>query len=100
MKLGILVNTDKHLEHMLGLTNAAVTMNHEVVIFVMDEGTRLLDDDLFVELAKQPAVSISLCEHSARNCGINTEDLSKDYNCASQFDNAMMNHNADRMIVF
>jgi len=99
MKLGILVNTDKHLEHILGLTKASIAKNHETSIFVMDEGTRLLENDLFVALAKPPSVSITLCEHSAKSYGINTEDLSKDIICASQFNNAMMNHNADRVIV-
>ena len=99
MKLGILVNTDRHLEHILGFTKAAVAKNHEVIIFTMDEGTRLLENDSFVALAKLPAVSMSLCEHSAEGYGIDTKDLPKDINCASQFNNAMMNHNADRVIV-
>jgi len=99
MKLGILVNTDKHLEHILGITRAALARKHETDIFVMDEGTRLLENDLFVALAKLPAVSINLCEHSAKGYGINTEYLPKDIHCASQFNNAMMNHHADRMII-
>ncbi len=99
MKLGILVNTDKHLEHIIGLTKASIAKNHETDIFVMDEGTRLLENDLFVALAKLPAASITLCEHSAKSYGINTEILSKDIICASQFNNAMMNHSADRVIV-
>ena len=99
MKLGILVNTDRHLAHTRGLTRAAIEKNHDVIIFIMDEGTRLLEDNSFVELAELPGVSMSLCEHSAKACGISTEKLSKDVDCASQFNNAMMNHNADRMIV-
>jgi len=99
MKLGILVNTDRHLEHILGLTKATIAANHEVIIFIMDEGTRLSENDSIVALAKLPAVSISLCEHSAKSYGVNTKDLSKDIKCASQFNNAMMNHNADRVIV-
>jgi len=99
MKLGILVNTDRHLEHMLGLTKAAIATNHEVIIFIMDEGTKLSENDLLVVLAKLPAVSISLCEHSAKSYGVNVKDLSKHIKCASQFNNAMMNHNADRVIV-
>jgi len=99
MKLGILVNTDKHLEHMLGITKAAIAAKHEVIVFIMDEGTRLLENDLFVSLVKLPAVSITLCEHSAKSYGIDTKGLSKDINCASQFNNAMMIHNADRVIV-
>lgn len=99
MKLGILVNTDKHLEHILGLTKATIAKHHEVIIFIMDEGTRLSENELIVALAKQPAVSISLCEHSAKSYGIDTKNLSRDINCASQFNNAMMNHDADRVIV-
>ncbi len=99
MKLGILVNTDKHLEHILGLTKACIEKDYEVIIFVMDEGTRLLENDLFVALAKLPPVSISLCEHSAKGYEINTEHLSKDVSRGSQFNNAMMNHNADRVII-
>ncbi len=99
MKLGILINTDKHLEHILGVTRAAIAQKHETSIFVMDSGTRLLENDLFVALAELPTVSITLCEHSAKNYGINTDVLSEDICCASQFNNAMMNHNADRVIV-
>ncbi len=99
MKLGILVNTDRHLEHILGFTKAAVAKNHEVIIFTMDEGTRLLENDSFVALSKFSAVSMSLCEHSAESYGINTKDLPMDIDCASQFNNAMMNHNADKVIV-
>jgi len=99
MKLGILVNTDRHLEHILGITNAAISKNYETNIFVMDAGTMLLKNDLFVALGDLSAVSITLCEHSAKSYGINTDHLSKDIICASQFNNAMMNHYADRVIV-
>ncbi len=84
---------------MLGISKAAIAAKHEVIVFIMDEGTRLLENDLFVSLVKLPAVSITLCEHSAKNYGIDTKGLSKDINCASQFNNAMMIHNADRVIV-
>jgi len=99
LKLGILVNTDKHLEHISGLTRASIKKDYEVIIFVMDAGTRLLKNNAFIALAELPAVSISLCEHSAKGYGINTKDLSKKVKCASQFDNAMMNHQAKRVIV-
>lgn len=99
MKLGILVNTNRHLEHARGLTRAAIAKNHEVIIFIMDEGTRLLGEKSFVELAELPGVSMSLCEHSAKDCGVNTTNLSEDVDCASQLSNAMMNQNADRVIV-
>ena len=45
MKLGILVNTDKHLAAVTGITRAAIDKGHEVTIFAMDDGTRLLEED-------------------------------------------------------
>jgi len=42
---------------------------------------------------------LSLCEHSAKRHGIATEALSAAVVCGSQLNNAMMNHEADRVIV-
>lgn len=99
MKLGILVNTDKNLGHILGLAKVAVEKDHEVIIFIMDEGTRLLENDAFIELAELQGVSMSLCEHSAKRLGAKTEGLPEKIVCGSQLNNAMMNHNADKVIV-
>jgi len=98
-KLGILVNTEQNLKHITGLTEASIAKEYEVTIFVMDVGTRLLENESFVALANLPDVSISLCEHSAKVCGVNTKYLPDNINSASQFNNAMMNHHADRVIV-
>ncbi len=64
MILGFLVNSDRHLAHALGLTAAAANKGHEVMIFVMDSGTRLLRDERFVALAGTKGVSMSFCHHS------------------------------------
>ena len=97
--LGILVNTDGHLAHVLGLTTAAVNKGHEVTIFVMDSGTRLLRDASFVTLAGAEGVSMSYCDHSAREYEIDTDTLPTEVDGGSQLNNAMMNHQADRVIV-
>ena len=99
MKLGILVNTDRHLEHIVGVVKAATANAHEVIIFAMDEGTRLLENDLFVGLCGVNGVSISVCEHSTKMYGIKTADLPQDITFGSQFNNAMMVHEADRVVV-
>lgn len=99
MKLGMLINTAKHLDDVVGICRAALAKNHQVLIFAMDEGTRLLERDAFVSLAALEGVSMSLCEHSAQMCGAKTEGLPPKIVCASQLNNAMMNHNADRVIV-
>jgi len=99
MKLGMLVNTAKHADHVMGICRAALAKNHQVIIFAMDEGTRLLENKAFVALAELDGVSMSLCDHSAKVLGARTEGLPPKVVCASQLSNAMMNHDADRVIV-
>lgn len=99
MKLGILVNTDRHLDDVVGISRAALAKNHQVVIFAMDQGTRLLGNQVLAALAGNEGASLSVCDHSARMHGVNTAELSPNIICGSQLQNAMMNHNADRVIV-
>jgi predicted peroxiredoxin len=98
-RLGILVNTDRHLKHVQGFTRAALAAGHEVIIFVMDRGTHLLRDAGLQGLAGLPGVSLSLCDHSAKRHGVDIEGLPGALICGSQLNNAMMNHQADRVIV-
>lgn len=98
MKLGILVNTDRHLAHIVGLARAAVAQGHEVTIFAMDRGTRLVGEVDLLSLCTLEGVDLSLCAHSAEEEGVDTKGIPKDVICGSQFNNAMMNHQADRVI--
>jgi len=99
VKLGILLNTARHLEDVAGITRAALAKNHQVIIFTMDEGTRLLENPTLVSLAGLDGVALSVCDHSAKMHGVKAEGLSPKIVCGSQLHNAMMNHNADRVIV-
>ncbi len=97
--LGILVNSDRHLKHIQGLTRAALARGHAVSVFVMDAGSRLLQDAALLGLADLPGVTLSLCDHSARRSGIPLDSLPPSVVCGSQLNNAMMNHEAERVIV-
>jgi predicted peroxiredoxin len=99
MKLGILVNTNKNLDGILGITKAAVAKGHTVNIFIMDDGTRLLSDDSFTALCKTEGVKMSYCDHSAAGLGTKPDGLAEEIICGSQFDNATMNHDSDKVIV-
>lgn len=99
MKLGVLVNTDRHLRDIIGLTKAAVSKGHEVTLFTMDAGTRLLENPSYTELCGLPGVAMSVCEHSAQAYEVRTEGLPKDIVRGSQYHNAVMSRNADRLIV-
>ncbi len=99
MKLGILVNTGKHLDAVIGLTRAAAAKGHEVVLFAMDEGTKLLENPAYTALCRLQGVTMSVCDHSAKARGVDTEAMPEEIVCGSQYNNAVMNHEADRVIV-
>ncbi len=99
MKLAIFVNTDRHTTDVIGLTKAAVSKGHEVIIFSMDDGTKLLANSEFKELCKMKGVSMSFCDYSAKGLNVSTEGIPQDIICGSQYNNATMMHDADRVIV-
>jgi predicted peroxiredoxin len=99
MKLGILVNTERHPGHVIGLTKAALARGHEVIIFIMDGGERLLATPGFPELCKTPGVTMSFCDLSAKQLNTCPEELPEELVQGSQYHNAVMNHVADRVIV-
>lgn len=99
LKLGILVNTARHLQHVAGLTRAALAAGGQVVLFVMDEGTRLLAEPALASLAEAEGVSISVCEHSAKSFGVTPHGLSARIRFGSQLNNASMVGASDRVVV-
>lgn len=99
VKLGILVNTDRHAEDLKGITRAALSKGHEVIIFMMDAGVRLLEDPAVVRLSEEAGVTMSFCDHSVNKLGVSKEGTTDKVICGSQFNNATMNHEADRVIV-
>ncbi|MBF0557532.1 MAG: DsrE family protein [Nitrospirae bacterium] len=99
MKLGILVNTDRHLRHLMGLSNAALSMGHEVNIFFMDSGAKLLGCEDLKQLCSVKGVRICFCDFNARGFNISKEGLPPETVCGSQYDNALMVNEADRVVV-
>ncbi len=99
MKIGILVNTDKHLEDVGGLVNASILKGHEVIIFVMDRGVKLLEDSNFTKLCKLNGVTVSFCNHDSTRFGANKTNIPPEVVCGSQYNNAVMFHESDRVIV-
>ncbi len=99
MKLGIFVNTDKNLDAVQGITKAALAKGHSVTLFNMDNGTKLIHTPAFAELCKTKGVSVSFCDHSAKHLGVSSEGLPSEIVCGSQYNNAVMQHESDRVIV-
>jgi hypothetical protein len=65
----------------------------------MDSGTRLLADPGCAGLSALPGVSMSVCEHSAAAHGIARDGVPAQIVWGSQYHNAVMTHDADRVLV-
>jgi predicted peroxiredoxin len=99
MKLGILVNTDKHLFDVIHIIKTAVLRDHEVIVFTMDEGTKLLEKPEYQDLCKFKKVTMSFCDHNAKMFDVHSDVIPDEIVCGSQFDNAVMHHECDKIIV-
>ena len=99
MRLGILVTTDMHLDAVVGLTKEALATGHEVTIFSMDVGSNLLAEQSYTGLSQREGVRMSYCEYNAKTMGIATGGLPAEITGGSQYDNASMNHEADKVVV-
>lgn len=99
MNIGILVNTDKHLEDIIGIVNSALAKGHRVAVFIMDAGTRLFGYPSFTGLCMLNGVSMSFCDHSAKGKGVKTEGLPVEITCGSQYNHAVLIHESDKVIV-
>ena len=98
MKLGIVITTDKHLDQILGITRSALSKGHEVKIFNMDEGVKFLENTSFTALCKEKGITMCFCDYSTKTVEISTEGVPSEIACGSQFDNANLNHDCDRVI--
>ena len=99
MKLGILVNSNRHLKDIIGITKAACAKGHEVTLFSMDAGTEFLGEPDFLALCQLDNVEMSLCRHSAEEHKVEIEGLSSEIVAGSQLNNAIMNSESDKVIV-
>lgn len=100
MTLGILVTTDKYRDDVVGITEAAVGRGHRVIMFFMDEGCQLITDSRIISFKDRDGVSMSLCDFKRKKMGISDEEVPEGIICGSQYDNAVMNRESDKVIVF
>ena len=98
MKLGILVNTERHLDMLLSISRAALGKGHEVSVFVMDKATRLLVDVALQELAGLDGIEIKYCDYNAMLYDVPRDAIAHTITSGSQYDNAIMTRDVDRVI--
>ena len=96
--LGIMVTKYENLEHITGVVKSAQAAGHPIMLFLTDEGVRFTRDPKFLELLKVNGIEIAVCEHSCDQIGIHEKTEGITY--GSQYDNAGMMHDSERILVF
>ena len=97
-KLGILVSSNKHLDYVVNLTDAASKKGLDVEIFFTGQGVTLTQEQDFEKLVGK--AKMSLCDVSFRALGLKGDVPGfgfKDF--ATQAKNAEIIKNSDRYIV-
>jgi len=97
-QLGILVTTDKYLEHIIGIARAAAKSQRRVSIFLMDDGVLLLKNPAFCALQEEKRIELTACLHSVESLMIKEREKGVEY--AGQFLNAQIAHDCQRYLVF
>jgi hypothetical protein len=96
--LGIMITKHENLDHIAGVVKAARKADHPVQIFMTDEGAKFTRDPRFLELLKGDGVEIAVCDHSCERLGIREKTEGISY--GSQYNNAGMLHDSERVLVF
>lgn len=96
--LGMMITRYENLPHIVGIVKAARNAGHAVRIFLTDEGVRFATDPGFLDLPKMDGVDISLCEHNVDLLGIRERTEGITY--GSQYNNAGIIHDSDRVLIF
>ncbi len=97
-KLGILVSSDRYIDHLIGITNAAHRAGKKVTIFLTNRAVLLTKDERFTELEGICHVSVcSLCFESFKVDKPVPVVNDKDF--ATQMRNVVIMKDCDRYIV-
>jgi len=96
--LGIMITKYENLEHIAGIVKAARAASKSVMIFMTDEGVRFTRDAKFNGLLKMDGVEIACCDYSCELIGLHEKTDGITY--GSQYDNAGMLHDSNRILVF
>ncbi|QWR76157.1 DsrE family protein [Candidatus Magnetomonas plexicatena] len=99
MTIGLLITRDGFTQDIIGLTKAAVKKGHQVILFMMDDGARHSQNKDIVALKDLPGVSMSLCDHSAKLRNITEDMIPAGCTAGSQYQNSVMNQDADRVLL-
>ena len=97
-KLGILVSTDQHMEHLVGICQAAHSAGKEVEVFLTNTAPLLTQEEAFTRL--EGLCRIRLCNLCFEKLELKKPvPLVADEDFGTQMRNVMMLEECDRYIV-
>jgi len=97
-QLGILVTNYANREHIIGVVKAARKAGHPVRVFLNDEGVKFTCDPKLLEVLSGEGVETAVCDHM---CGVHCiTEKAGSVTYGSQYDNACMLHDSERVLVF
>lgn len=97
MQLGIVATRPEAEPHVVGLASAASVRGWVCRCFLTDRGVLLLNSPRFLELARAGQVRVDVCDHSWAQCGAGEPPTG--VTMGSQYQNAELAHQCDRVIV-
>jgi hypothetical protein len=98
--LGILVSSDRFMDHIAGLCRAAAETGRKAVVFLTGPGVLLVNDPRFPELVETGA-RITVCEVSFLAYGLSKPIPGlKEMDFTNQMQNAEMVEHCERYLVF
>jgi hypothetical protein len=103
MQLGIVITDETLGENAVGVMKAAYARGWGNRCFLTDRGVLLLKDEAFCDLLREHDLDVAVCELSMerhRHPATNDADLMQKVVIGGQYQDAVMVHKSDRVLVF
>lgn len=98
MIVGLVATDERAGPHLLGLAGAAVAQGLRCRCFLTDTGVRLLADPRLLTMLRAGQLRVDVCEHSWSALGLGPAP--EGVKLRSQFQNAELARECDRVVVF
>ncbi len=100
MKIGILITQTPQANKIVEITKEAVKRGHSVSLFMTDDGIYLVKNCAVTDLRKLENVDMSLCNYSAKGRYLDEKEIPEGIINGTQYQNALLHSECDKVLVF
>ncbi|MDX9714681.1 MAG: hypothetical protein RBT37_04545 [Dissulfurispiraceae bacterium] len=100
MQIGFLIINPEFVDSIFELLEASLKRGHSIRVFMTDAGVKLLENKLMLIHASSLKIQINFCSHSAKKHHVDTSILPKEMVPSTQYQNALMHNECDRVLIF